>query len=238
MILIIPTYNEVENLPKLLQAVFALELPGLQVLIVDDGSPDGTGQVAETLKEKYPRKLDVLHRSGKQGLGTAYIQGFQWAISHGADFVGQMDADFSHAPEKVLALHNAISECDLAIGSRYILGGSVDKNWAFWRKALSAFGNSYARIILHLPAKDVTGGFRLWRAEKLAQLPLEKVRSNGYVFQVEMLYLAHKLGLKIKEIPIYFAEREFGASKMSLRIQLEAALRVWWLLWQYRDLTS
>lgn len=234
--LIIPTYNEVDNLRGLMASLFALPLSGLQVLIVDDDSPDGTGQLAEELKRIYPKRLDVMHRAGKLGLGTAYIQGFQFCLNTDADLIGQMDADFSHPPQKVLELVNAVAMYDLALGSRYIPGGSLDRNWAFWRKGLSAFGNFYARTILSLPIRDVTGGFRLWKRETLSQLPLERVRSNGYVFQVEMAFITHRLGFRVKEIPIYFAERKYGQSKMSLHIQLEAALRVWRLRSLYRDL--
>lgn len=235
-ILIIPTFNEVKNVPILLSQLFALGLQGLRILVVDDNSPDGTGRIAEELKQTYPGKLEVMHRSGKQGLGTAYIQGFNWALIQQAHLIGQMDADFSHEPQKFLEMHETVGDHDLVVGSRYIPGGNVDRDWAFWRKGLSAFGNLYARTILGLPERDVTGGFRLWRADGLAKLPLERVRSNGYVFQVEMLYLANKFGLHIQEIPIYFAERQFGESKMSLRIQLEAALRVWLLKRLYKDL--
>ena len=235
--LIIPTYNEVENIPKLLSALFALPIDDLHVLVVDDNSPDGTGQIAEDQKKSHPGKIDVLHRSGKLGLGSAYIQGFHLCLEDGSDFIGQMDADFSHSPQKVLELVQALPDCDMALGSRYVPGGSLDKDWAFWRKGLSAFGNFYARTILGLPIRDVTGGFRLWKRETLSHLPLERVRSNGYVFQVEMAYVADRLGFKMKEIPIYFAERCFGKSKMTLHIQLEAAIRVWQLRGLYRDLS-
>ena len=234
--LIIPTFNESENLPKLLTALFTLPLQDLHVLVVDDNSPDGTGQIAEDQKKSTPGKINVLHRSGKLGLGSAYIQGFRLCLADGSDFIGQMDADFSHSPQKVLELVKALPDYDMALGSRYIPGGSLDTDWAFWRKGLSVFGNFYARSILGLPIRDVTGGFRLWKRETLSHLPLERVRSNGYVFQVEMAYVADRLGYKMKEIPIYFAERRFGKSKMSLRIQLEAAIRVWQLRGLYRDL--
>ena len=234
--IVIPTYNEKENLEVLLKELFSLPSQDLHVLIVDDNSPDGTGQLAEDSKKKYAGKVDVLHRSGKLGLGTAYIQGFQKAIQNGAQVVGQMDADFSHPITKIPELVNAVEEVDLAIGSRYIPGGSLDDSWAAWRKGLSKFGNFYARSILSLPIKDVTGGFRFWRAEALQRLPLGRVRSNGYVFQVEMAFLAYRLGLTFKEIPIYFADRRWGTSKMSLRIQLEAAYRVWMLHGLYKDL--
>jgi dolichol-phosphate mannosyltransferase len=234
--LIIPTYNEAENLPKLLTALFSLPLKDLQVLVVDDNSPDGTGQIAEDQKKSFPGKINVLHRSGKLGLGSAYIQGFYSCLEDGSDVIGQMDADFSHTPQKVLELVQVLPDVDMALGSRYIPGGSLDKDWAFWRKGLSAFGNFYARTILGLPIRDVTGGFRLWKRETLSHLPLERVRSNGYVFQVEMAFVADRLGYTMREIPIYFAERRFGKSKMSFRIQLEAAIRVWQLRGIYRDL--
>ncbi len=234
---VIPTYNEAENLPKIVSALFELPLPELNLLIVDDNSPDGTGQIAEDLGVTYAGHLKVMHRAGKQGLGTAYIQGFQRAIEDGADAVGQMDADFSHPPEKVVELIETIQSCDMALGSRYVPGGKLDEQWPFWRKALSGFGNFYARTILGMSLRDVTGGFRLWRRETLMGMPLERVRSNGYVFQVEMAYVASKLGYKFKEIPIYFADRRWGESKMSFRIQIEAAVRVWQLAGMYRDLS-
>ena len=234
---VIPTYNEAENLPKIVSALFELPLPELNLLIVDDNSPDGTGQIAEDLGVTYAGRLKVMHRAGKQGLGTAYIQGFQRAIEDGADAVGQMDADFSHPPEKVVELIETIQSCDMVLGSRYVPGGKLDEQWPFWRKALSGFGNFYARTILGMSLRDVTGGFRLWRRETLMGMPLERVRSNGYVFQVEMAYVASKLGYKFKEIPIYFADRRWGESKMSFRIQIEAAVRVWQLAGMYRDLS-
>ncbi len=234
--LIIPTYNEAENLPRLLDDLFGLPMGDLFVLVVDDNSPDSTGQIAEDQKKTRRDRLEVIHRPGKLGLGSAYIQGFRFAIENDSDFIGQMDADFSHAPVKLIELRQALQNFDLALGSRYIPGGGVDQDWAFWRKGLSAFGNYYARIILNLPIRDLTGGFRLWRRATLQAIPIERVRSNGYVFQVEMAYLAYRLGFKIKEIPIYFSERRWGQSKMSLPIQLEAAYRVWLLKRLYRDL--
>lgn len=234
--IVIPTYNEAENLPKLVTELFALPLEDLSLLIVDDNSPDGTGQIAEDLSKQPGARIQVMHRKGKLGLGTAYIQGFQKAIELGAQAIGQMDADFSHPIPKIMELATALEDCDVALGSRYIPGGSLDENWPFWRKALSSFGNFYARTILGLPIRDVTGGFRLWRRETLQGMPLQRVRSNGYIFQVEMAYVATLLGYRFKEIPIYFADRRWGQSKMSLRIQLEAALRVWQLAGMYRDL--
>ncbi len=234
--IVIPTYNEAENLPRLLKELFELPLEDLHVLVIDDNSRDGTGRIAEELRKEYPGKLAVIHRAGKLGLGSAYIAGFTHLLEGDSQAIGQMDADFSHQPEKVVQLAAALRDCQVAIGSRYVPGGALDPNWPYWRRLLSSFGNLYARSILRLPIRDTTGGFRLWRREALAAMPLERVRSNGYIFQVEMAYIAHKLGFSFKEVPIFFAERQWGQSKMSLRIQLEAALRVWALLWQHRNL--
>lgn len=233
---IIPTYNEAENLPKLISQVFDLAIPGLKILVVDDHSPDGTGELAESLRKEYNGCLDVLHRPGKLGLGTAYIQGMQKALQSGADAVAQMDADFSHPPELLKELLAGLRQYDVAMGSRYIPGGSVDQRWPTWRRGLSAFGNLYARSILRLPVKDATGGYRMWRRATLEAMPLERVRSNGYAFQVEMAYIAYRLGFRFCELPFYFADRKWGHSKMSFRIQREAAIRVWQMLLDYRDL--
>ncbi len=234
---VIPTYNEAENLTKLVSAVMNLPV-SVNLLIVDDNSPDGSGEIAEQLKQAYPGRIQVKHRKGKLGLGSAYIQGFQQAITEGADFIGQMDADFSHPIEKIPVLMETLSCCDFVIGSRYVTGGKLDDNWPFWRKWLSGFGNFYARTILGLKIKDVTGGFRLWKKQTLASMPLERVKSNGYIFQVEMSYLATLLGFQCQETPIYFADRRWGQSKMSLRIQLEAAYRTWLLIGLYNDLRN
>lgn len=236
IIIVIPTYNEAENLPRLVSALFDLPLEGLRLLIVDDNSPDGTGELADRLCEETHGRVQVLHRTGKLGLGTAYIAGFRRAIELGADAVGQMDADFSHQPEKICDLLAALQNCDMALGSRYVPGGKLDERWPVWRKTLSAFGNLYARTILNVPVKDVTGGFRLWRRSTLEAMPLERIRSNGYVFQVEMAYVAYRLGFCFKEVPIYFADRRWGQSKMSFRIQVEAAINTWKLLFRYSDL--
>jgi dolichol-phosphate mannosyltransferase len=235
---IIPTFNEAENIPKLFSAIFSLPLPGLSILVVDDNSPDGTGKLVESFIPQYEGRLEVLHRPGKMGLGTAYITGFKHAMERGAQAVGQMDADFSHPIARMCDLVETIQncDCDVAIGSRYVQGGSLDENWPLWRKGLSAWGNFYARTILGLPLRDCTGGFRLWRSEALSRLPLDRVRSNGYVFQVETAYMGHRMGCSFKEIPIHFADRRWGKSKMNFRIQVEAAVRVWQLLPHYRDL--
>lgn len=234
---VIPTYNEAENIPKLFSDIFALPLPDLKVLIVDDNSPDGTGALAESLSAQFDHRVEVMHRAGKMGLGTAYIAGFRHCLANGAEAVCQMDADFSHPIPKICELASALKSCDIAVGSRYVKGGSLDHNWPLWRKGLSAWGNFYARTILNIPQRDVTGGFRLWRSEVIRCLPLEMVRSNGYVFQVEMAYVSHKLGFTTHEVPIHFADRRWGKSKMNFRIQAEAALRVWQLIPQYKALT-
>jgi len=232
---IIPTFNEAENLPDLVSALFALPLD-LSLLVVYDNSPDGTGQLAEELVALYPGCMRVLHRSGKLGLRTAYLTGIRIAMDDGAEAVAQMDADFSHNPMVLPVMASLLSTCDVVLGSRYITGGSVDEGWPFWRKGLSAWGNFYARTILGMKICDVTTGFRLWRSEALQGMPLERIRGNGYVFLVEMVYLAFCLGYTIGESPIYFTDRRRGESKMSFKIQLEAAFRVWEMLWNYREL--
>jgi dolichol-phosphate mannosyltransferase len=232
---ILPTYNEAENLPKLVSALLSLPLD-LAVLVVDDHSPDGTGAIADELSSRHPGKVFVLHRAGKLGLRSAYIQGFQRAFELGSDAVVQMDADFSHEPVVLTEMARLIVSADVVIGSRYVKGGSLDERWPLWRKFLSAFGNFYARTILAFPLQDVTTGYRMWRRETLQNMPLERIRSNGYIFLVEMAYVAYLQGFKIVETPIYFADRRWGKSKMSLKIQLEAAARVWDVWWHYRDL--
>jgi dolichol-phosphate mannosyltransferase len=235
--IVIPTFNEAENLPKLVPALFNLPFSELEILIVDDNSPDGTGSIADEMGKTWHERVRVLHRPGKLGLGSAYIQGFQNALNHGADAVAQMDADFSHPPNTLVEMARALETHDIALGSRYIPGGSLDEQWPLWRKGLSTFGNVYARTILGLPVRDTTGGFRMWRRSTLAGIPLERVRSNGYVFQVEMIFIANRLGFSFLEIPFHFSDRRWGKSKMNMRIQLEAAFRVWKLPGLYRDLS-
>ena len=232
--IVIPTYNEAENLPKLVSALFTLPLD-LRILVVDDNSPDGTGAIADVLARKNPR-VRVIHRAGKEGLRSAYLTGFRIALDDGADAVAQMDADFSHDPAKLVEMASRLENCDLVIGSRYIQGGAVDEHWPLWRKSLSAFGNIYSGAILRLPQHDVTAGYRLWKRGTLEGMPLQRVHSNGYVFQVEMTYLAHCLDYRIDEVPVYFPDRQKGKSKMSFAIQAEAALRVWVVWWSYRGL--
>lgn len=233
---VIPTYNEAKNLPKLATALFALSMPEMKILVVDDNSPDGTANLVRAMMAEFPGRIDVIVRPEKLGLGTAYIAGFQHALRDGAEAIAQMDADFSHPPEVLVELLETLARCDVAMGSRYVSGGSLDREWPLWRKGLSAFGNLYARVILRLPIKDATGGFRVWRRATLLGMPLNRVRSNGYAFQVEMAYIAYRLGFSFREIPFYFGDRRWGTSKMSFDIQIEAARRVWELLVEYRDL--
>lgn len=230
-----PTYNEAENLPKLVSALFSLPLE-VSILVVDDNSPDGTGRIADELALKFPGRVEVMHRPGKMGLRSAYLNGFQKLLSGDTQAIVQMDADFSHDPAALVEMMKKLETCDMVLGSRYVQGGSVDKDWPQWRKNLSAFANFYARSILRLPFHDVTTGYRLWKRETLLQIPFEKIQSSGYVFLVEMVYLTHCLEFKIGEAPIYFADRRFGKSKMSFKIQMEAALRIWQVWWEYRDL--
>jgi dolichol-phosphate mannosyltransferase len=230
----IPTYNEAENLPKLVSAIFALPLD-LHILVVDDNSPDGTGEVADDIAAQ-DKRLQVLHRFGKLGLRSAYLAAFQQVLLGDTEAIVQMDADFSHDPAVLTDMAARIASCDVVIGSRYVEGGSVDERWPLWRKELSAFGNLYARSILGFPLRDVTTGYRMWRRETLQSMPLERIRSNGYVFLVEMAYLAYCLEYNIEEVPIYFADRRWGKSKMSFKIQSEASLRVWQVWWNYRDI--
>ncbi len=230
---IIPTYNEAENLEALVSALFVLPLD-LRILVVDDNSPDGTGALADRFAAQDPR-LSVLHRAGKLGLGTAYLAGFNALIKRGAEAILQMDADLSHEPGRIVDMARQLESCDVVLGSRYVRGGSLDDRWPLWRKGLSAFANSYARTILHLPIADVTTGFRLWRRDTLMGMPLDQIKSSGYVFLVEMIYLAHCLQYRIGEVPIHFSERQTGKSKMSFQIQTEAALRVWQVWWRYRN---
>ena len=232
--IVIPTYNEVENLSKLIPALFALPLD-ISVLVVDDNSPDGTGRLADELAYSNP-KMTALHRARKLGLASAYVQGFHYFLDRKVDAIGQMDADLSHDPLTLVIMTSCLESHDVVFGSRYVKGGSVDAQWPFWRKGLSAWGNLYARTILRVPVQDITTGFRLWRAETLRGMPLENILSRGYIFQVEMAYLAHCLEYNITEIPIHFADRFHGRSKMSPQIQVEAMLCVWQIWLTHRHL--
>lgn len=225
-IVIIPTYNEKDNIVLILEAVFSLT-PGFHVLIVDDGSPDGTAEIVRELQSRYNTaeraRLHLLQREGKLGLGTAYIEGFRYALNHGYDFILEMDADFSHDPKDLSGLLSACTEGgnDLAIGSRYVTGVNV-VNWPIGRVLLSYFASMYVRLITGMPIMDTTAGFVCYRKKVLETIPLDKIKFVGYAFQIEMKFLAWKYGFKLKEVPIIFTERTRGQSKMSAGIFKEA----------------
>jgi dolichol-phosphate mannosyltransferase len=224
---VLPTYNEAKNIPVITEALLRLPLPSLKVIVVDDNSPDGTGQVADDLAEGYGQeRMAVVHRAGKEGLGRAYIDGMTHAITAGAEFVVQMDADLSHGPEYLSGMLGTLlsADADVVIGSRYIAGASVGAEWPWYRKALSTFANTYVRTLLNLGIRDVTAGYKLWRTSALQAIGLPSIRSNGYSFQVEMNYRAVMGNLKVVELPIHFSDRTEGESKMSLKVQLESAL--------------
>lgn len=235
----LPTYNEIENLPRMIAALLALPVADLHVLVVDDNSPDGTGQRADELAQAHPGQVSVLHRQEKGGLGPAYVAGFAQALQLGADYIIQMDADFSHQPKYVPQMIAMMDEgYDLVIGSRYVKGGGVDQNWHFLRKLLSWFANRiYVHFLLRVPILDATGGYKIWRRRTLTSMNLANIRSNGYVFQVEMTYVAWRLGFRLGEFPIYFPDREVGESKMHSRIAAEAALGVFQIMQRHHQLT-
>lgn len=234
---VLPTYNEADNLPALAAALLALSIPNLAVIVADDASPDGTGQLADRLATLHPGRVHVLHRTAGRGLGRAYVDGFRHALTLGAQFIVQMDADFSHNPADVPRLLAAGQQADLVIGSRYVAGGGLDSDWNWWRRFLSWWANKvWAQLFLGTRIQDATAGFRCWRRATLEGIGLERVRSNGYVFQVEMSYMAERLGYRIVEIPIYFEERRVGRSKMTLGVKVEATWRTAALRWRHRHL--
>jgi dolichol-phosphate mannosyltransferase len=225
--LILPTYNEAENIGRLVSAVLPqLEAAGVEphVLIVDDGSPDGTGEVAERLAREH-EAVEVLHREHKEGLGSAYLAGFAVALSRGGDLVLEMDADFSHDPVDLPRLIAAAEAADLVLGSRYVPGGGIE-DWGLLRRMLSRGGSWYARVILGLPVRDLTGGFKCFRREALEAIDLRGVHANGYGFQIELTYRVIRAGCTVTEVPIVFRERQVGRSKMTARIALEAVWKV------------
>ncbi len=237
-VIVIPTFNEAGNLPLMAAELWALDVTGLEILVVDDDSPDGTGEVADDLVARRPGEIHVLHRKGKRGLGTAYIEGFSWALDAGADLIVQMDADFSHSPLYIPRMLEEVQSCDVVVGSRYVGGGELDERWGLGRYLLSWWANSvYTRLILGTRTKDATAGFKCWRADTLRGIGLDRIHSNGYIFQVEMSYVAEKLGYQIVEIPIYFEDRRIGHSKMTAPVKFEAAWRVWEVWWRHRHLT-
>jgi dolichol-phosphate mannosyltransferase len=219
-IVIIPTYNERANLETLVQQI-QQQTKGLHILIVDDNSPDGTGDEAEALREKFGFGLFVLHREKKEGLGPAYVDGFRYALEKGYDVILQMDADLSHDPRSLPAFLDRIGSCDLVIGSRYIHGAGV-VNWDFKRRILSKWATRYIRLITRMPFSDATGGFNCWRRQTLEAIGFDDVFSNGYLFLAELKYKAYKKNFKVTEVPIVFAERNLGKSKLDLHIIWEA----------------
>jgi dolichol-phosphate mannosyltransferase len=223
VLVVIPTYNEAENLPLVVDRL-RRAVPAAEALVVDDNSPDGTGAVADRLAAADPQ-VHVLHRTGKQGLGAAYVAGFGWARDAGFDAVVEMDADGSHAPEELPRLLDALRHADVVLGSRWVDGGAV-RNWPAHRLLLSRGGNLYTRLALGMPVRDATGGYRAYRMPALEKMEIGSVASQGYCFQVDLAWRAHRLGLRVAEVPITFAERERGASKMSSAIVGEAMWRV------------
>jgi len=224
IVVIVPTYNEASNLGKLVPRILE-QGEAFHVLVVDDNSPDGTGRLADEMAAAEPR-VHVLHRPGKAGLGTAYIAGFRWALSHGADFILEMDADLSHDPAALPRFMQAIEGADLVLGSRYVPGGGV-RNWPLVRQIISRGGSLYSRLILGVRIRDLTGGFKCFRRQVLETIDLGSIETSGYAFQIEMTYRALRAGFRVREIPIIFVDRVDGQSKMSSRVFTEAVLAVW-----------
>lgn len=230
-LVIIPTYNEKENIEQIIRAVFGLE-KSFHILIIEDGSPDGTAEIVRTLQKEFPEQLFMVERTGKLGLGTAYIAGFKWAIAHQYDYIFEMDADFSHNPNDLPRLYAACAEegYDVAIGSRYVSGVNV-VNWPMGRVLMSYFASKYVRLITGISINDTTAGFKCYRRRVLETINLDEIRFKGYAFQIEMKYTAYKCGFKIKEVPVIFINRELGESKMSGGIFSEAVFGVMRLRW-------
>ena len=224
VVVCLPTYNERDNLEPMVAALRRVLPPDAGVLVIDDASPDGTGELADRLAASDGR-VAVLHRERKEGLGPAYVAGFRHALADGAELVVEIDCDFSHDPTDVPRLLQAAEDADLVLGSRYVAGGGV-RNWGLARRAISAGGSAYARVLLGTPVRDLTGGFKCYRREVLETIPLERISSKGYAFQIETTYRAQQAGFRVVEVPITFADREVGHSKMSRAIVLEAIWRV------------
>ena len=223
---VLPTYNEAENLPELTHRLFSLGMPDLRVIMVDDNSPDKTGELAEELSSKYGGRIEVVHRPAKQGLGTAYIEGFTRAIASGADQVIQMDADLSHDPEYIPALLEELKHADVVVGSRYVKGGGASKEWSLSRRLLSYMGNQYLRLVSGLRERDVTSGFKAFNKDALAALDLSEFKCKGFAFQTEVAVACRMRRLRVTEHPITFSERAAGRSKISWAIMIEALWRL------------
>jgi dolichol-phosphate mannosyltransferase len=233
VVVVVPTYNERPNVEALVLGVLR-QGPNYRLIIVDDNSPDGTGQLADALAATHPGRLDVIHRPAKKGLGPAYIAGFERALQLAPELVAQMDADLSHDPEALPRLVAAARHADLAIGSRYVPGGET-VGWPLWRRALSRMGGIYARTVLGAPVNDLTSGYKVWRRPLLEQIGLIALRSDGYAFTIEATWRAVRAGARVTEVPIVFSDRVAGASKLSRRIVIEAAFIVWKLRWETRS---
>jgi dolichol-phosphate mannosyltransferase len=223
-LVVVPTYNELANLPVLTAAL--MEQPNVRLLVVDDQSPDGTGDLADRLASEYSGRISVLHRTGPRGLGRSYVDGLGEALREPVDVICQMDADLSHDPTQLPALMAAADESDVVIGSRYVPGGRV-MNWPLRRRLLSRFANAYVRTVTKLVVRDCTSGYRCWRRDALASLPLDRLTSEGYAFLVEMLYVAARRGCRVTEVPITFVERRLGESKLSRDVVIESAIAPW-----------
>ena len=230
-IVIIPTYNEKENIEQIIRTVFKLEKI-FHILIIDDGSPDGTATIVKTLQQEFPDRLFMIERKGKQGLGTAYITGFKWCLSHRYDYIFEMDADFSHNPNDLIKLYKACAEqgADVSIGSRYCNGVNV-VNWPLGRVLMSYFASVYVRLVTGMHVQDTTAGFKCYRREVLETIDLDRIQFKGYAFQIEMKFTAYKCGFKVVEVPIIFINRELGVSKMNSSIFGEALFGVLELKW-------
>jgi dolichol-phosphate mannosyltransferase len=223
-LVVVPTYNELANLPVLTAGL--MEQPNLRLLIVDDQSPDGTGRLADQLASEHSGRMRVLHRTGHRGLGRSYVDGLREALREPVDVICQMDADLSHDPRQLPALIAAADESDVVIGSRYVPGGRI-VNWPLRRRLLSRFANGYVRTVTRLVVRDCTSGYRCWRRDALASLPLDRLTSDGYAFLVEMLYVAARRGCRVSEVPITFVERRLGESKLSSGVVIESAIAPW-----------
>jgi dolichol-phosphate mannosyltransferase len=226
-LVVVPTYNERESLPLLVAGL--MEHSNVRVLVVDDNSPDGTGSLADSLAQSHPGRIDVMHRTGTRGLGRSYVDGLKWATRQPVDLICQMDADLSHDPAQLPRLLNGAERGDVVIGSRYVPGGQI-ANWPLRRKLLSRFANIYVRTVTRLSARDCTSGYRCWRREALASMPLDRFISDGYSFLVEMLYVATRRGRRVVEVPITFVERRLGESKLSRAVMIESAITPWKLI--------
>jgi dolichol-phosphate mannosyltransferase len=233
VVVVVPTYNERPNIEALILGVLELD-PRYRVVVVDDGSPDGTGALADALAAVHPGRVEVIHRTAKGGLGPAYVAGFRRALKLAPDLIAQMDADLSHDPAVLPCLVAAIRDADLVVGSRYVPGGGTT-GWPLWRRLMSRMGGRYASAVLGAPVSDLTSGFKVWRPSILESIGIEGLRSDGYAFTIEATWRALRQGARVTEVPIVFADRVAGASKLSRRIVLEAALLVWKLRWEARS---